>query len=51
MCCCGAAAAIGAQVVVETRSDHILNGVRLAVKCGLLPAEDVVLHYFGREAA
>ena len=44
-----AAAAIGAQLVVETHSDHILNGVRLAVKRGLLPAEDVALHYFQRQ--
>lgn len=44
-----AAAAAGAQVVVETHSDHILNGVRLAVKRGLLSAEDVVLQYFRRE--
>jgi predicted ATPase len=44
-----AAAASGAQVVVETHSDHILNGVRLSVKRGLLPAEDVVLQYFRRE--
>jgi predicted ATPase len=43
-----AAAANGAQLVVETHSDHILNGVRLAVKRGLLPASDVVLHYFER---
>jgi len=44
-----AAASIGAQLVVETHSDHILNGVRLAVKRGLIPADDVVLHYFRRE--
>jgi predicted ATPase len=44
-----AAAAAGAQLVTETHSDHILNGVRLAVKRGLLPAADVVLHYFQRE--
>jgi predicted ATPase len=44
-----AAAASGAQVVVETHSDHILNGVRLAVKRGLLPAEDTVLQYFRRK--
>jgi predicted ATPase len=43
-----AAAAAGAQVIVETHSDHILNGVRLAVKRGLLPAEDTVLQYFRR---
>ncbi len=44
---CSAAAA-GAQLVVETHSDHILNGVRLSVKHGLLPADDVCLHYFRR---
>ena len=44
-----AAAATGAQVMVETHSDHILNGVRLAVKRQLLQAEDVVLLYFERE--
>lgn len=44
-----AAAANGAQLIVETHSDHILNGVRLAVKRGDLPAEDVALHYFKRE--
>jgi len=45
-----AAAAAGAQLIVESHSDHVLNGVRLAVKQGLLPAEDVLLHYFGRSA-
>lgn len=44
-----AAAAAGAQLVVETHSDHILNGVRLAVKREVLPAKDVTLHYFQRE--
>jgi predicted ATPase len=44
-----AAAASGAQVIVETHSDHILNGVRLAVKRQVLRAADVELHYFQRE--
>jgi predicted ATPase len=44
-----AAAAAGAQVIVETHSDHILNGVRLAVKRQVLQAEDVVLNYFRRD--
>jgi predicted ATPase len=44
-----AAAAIGAQLVVETHSDHVLNGIRLAVKRGVLPAESVAVHYFKRE--
>lgn len=44
-----AAAAVGAQLIVETHSDHILNGVRLAVKRGLLQPKGVALHYFRRE--
>jgi predicted ATPase len=40
------AAGAGAQVVVESHSDHVLNGIRLAVKHGHLPADDVALHYF-----
>ncbi|GAA4182619.1 DUF3696 domain-containing protein [Streptosporangium oxazolinicum] len=43
-----AAAAAGAQVIVETHSDHILNGVRLSVKEALLAPHDVALHYFQR---
>jgi predicted ATPase len=44
-----AATAAGAQLVVETHSDHILNGVRLAVKQQVLPAKDIAMHYFKRE--
>lgn len=36
----------GVQVVVETHSDHILNGIRRAVKAGRLPPEQVALHFF-----
>ena len=36
----------GVQIVVETHSDHLLNGVRLAVRDGALPAEDVRIHFF-----
>ncbi|MFF3905394.1 DUF3696 domain-containing protein [Streptomyces sp. NPDC001848] len=41
-----ASAAQGAQLVVETHSDHVLNGMRLAVKRGLLAPEQAVIHYF-----
>lgn len=44
------AAAAGAQVVLETHSDHVLNAMRLAVKQGLLQPGAVALHYFRREA-
>ena len=40
------AANAGAQVIVETHSDHILNGVRRAVKSGGIPAESVSIHFF-----
>ncbi|MER5498554.1 DUF3696 domain-containing protein [Streptomyces sp. NPDC002466] len=45
-------AGTGAQVIVETHSDHVLNGARLAVaeEQSLLP-ENAVVHYFGEEEA
>lgn len=36
----------GVQVILETHSDHILNGIRRAVKAEQLPAEKVSLHFF-----
>ncbi|MCY4646390.1 MAG: DUF3696 domain-containing protein [Gammaproteobacteria bacterium] len=39
-------AAAGVQVLAETHSDHVLNGVRRAVKNGILPPDDAVLHFF-----
>jgi predicted ATPase len=41
-----AAAATGAQLVVETHSDHVLNGVRIAVKQRALQPDDAVIHFF-----
>ncbi len=38
----------GVQVVIETHSDHVLNGIRLAVHGGDIAPEDVQLHYFER---
>ena len=40
------AAAAGLQVVLETHSDHVLNGIRRAVRDSVLPPEDVALHFF-----
>ena len=34
------------QVILETHSDHVLNGVRRAVKKGLLSNDNVALHFF-----
>ncbi|MGL5872385.1 MAG: AAA family ATPase [Xenococcaceae cyanobacterium] len=42
------AASCGVQIVVETHSDHVLNGIRLAVHDGKINPEDVQLHYFQR---
>ena len=39
-------AAAGVQVILETHSDHVLNGIRRAVKKGDLLPEDVALHFF-----
>ena len=39
-------AAAGVQVILETHSDHILNGIRRAVKGKMLPPEDVALYFF-----
>ena len=36
----------GVQVIVETHSDHVLNGIRRAVKTGRLGPEQVLLHFF-----
>ena len=36
----------GIQAVVETHSDHVLNGVRRAVKTRRLNAEQVAIHFF-----
>ena len=35
----------GIQVVVETHSDHVLNGIRRAVKSELVPAECIATHF------
>lgn len=44
-------AAAGVQVILETHSDHVLNGIRIAVREGVLPAAEVALHYFSRSDA
>ena len=36
----------GMQIVVETHSDHFIDGIRLAVKERQIDSKDVCLHYF-----
>lgn len=40
------AAASGAQIIAETHSEHVLDGVRLCVKNGTIDANDVAIYYF-----
>lgn len=36
------------QVFIETHSDHVLNGIRVAVKENKLPNQEVAIYYFDR---
>lgn len=40
------AASNGIQIIMETHSDHVLNGIRLAVKQGGIKSEQVQINYF-----
>jgi len=40
------AAASGVQVIVETHSDHLMDGIRIAVKEGQLSSDKTAFHYF-----
>jgi predicted ATPase len=42
------AAESGLQLIVETHSDHIVNGVRVAVKKGDIDRKNTVIHHFER---
>lgn len=39
------AASLGVQVIVETHSDHVLNGIRLSVKERVISGDDVQLNF------
>lgn len=42
---CARTAAAGVQVIIETHSDHVLDGARLTVRDGTLGRDDAVFHY------
>lgn len=44
-----AAGAGGVQVIVETHSDHVLNGIRIAVKKGRLESQKTKFFYFYKD--
>ena len=39
----------GVQVIVETHSDHFMDGVRIAVRDRIVDPEEVAFHYFERK--
>lgn len=39
-------AAAGVQIAIETHSDHVLNGIRLALHSGIIAPEKVAIHFF-----
>lgn len=41
----------GIQVVLETHSDHVLNGIRRSVKGGRLKPDQVAIHFFRPRSA
>lgn len=42
------AAACGVQIIVETHSEHIMDGIRIAVKNGLIKSNLVKFHYLAK---
>lgn len=42
------AAASGVQVVVETHSDHLMDGIRIATKDQLIQADSIAFHYLSK---
>ncbi|MEG6551627.1 DUF3696 domain-containing protein [Desulfocurvibacter africanus] len=42
--------ACGLQVIVETHSDHLIDGIRLAVKEKLIPHNNIFIHYFTKDS-
>jgi predicted ATPase len=45
------AASAGVQVILETHSDHVLDGARLCVRDGQLAPGKALFHYFERKGA
>ncbi len=43
------AARSGVQLLIETHSDHFIDGVRIAVRQGMISPNDILIHYFERK--
>jgi predicted ATPase len=46
---CSLASANGVQIIVETHSDHFLNGIRVATKKEILQPEDSQIYFFRKD--
>lgn len=46
---CAIASANGVQIIVETHSDHFLNGIRVATKNKIIKPEQSQVYYFRKE--
>jgi len=46
---CSKAANLGVQVIIETHSDHFLNGIRVAIKESCIENNDVKIYYFSKD--
>ncbi|MCR2307254.1 AAA family ATPase, partial [Salmonella enterica] len=46
---CSIAANNGVQLIVESHSDHFLNGIRVAVKQKVVAADDVKVFFLQRD--
>jgi predicted ATPase len=44
-------ASAGIQVIVETHSDHVLNGIRRSVRAGRIVPDHVAIHFFRPRSA
>ena len=46
---CAQTAADGCQVIIETHSEHVMDGARMEVRFGTIEPKDVTFHYFERK--
>lgn len=44
------AANSGLQIILETHSDHLMDGIRIAVKNGICESEKVIFHYLEKDS-
>ena len=46
---CAIASSKGVQIIIETHSDHFLNGIRISTKKGILTPEQSKVYYFRKD--